>query len=57
MNCSEPETIKGNLPKDNEILNVKLRYEQSKWDDQDKDHLEGIELEKWSDLGDAKKVS
>ena len=38
------------------MLNVKLRYEQSKWDDQDMDHMEGIELEKWSDLEEVEKV-
>ena len=41
---------------ENEILNVKLRYEQRKWEEQDADFQDGIENYLWKDLEEAEKV-
>ena len=41
---------------ENEILNVKLRYEQKKWEQQDADYHDGLENYLWRDLEDEEKV-
>ena len=41
---------------ENEILNVKLRYEQRGWEEQDALYKEGLEACGWTDLEDEEKV-
>ena len=41
---------------ENEVLNVKLRFEQRKWEEQDQLYDEGLETYKWVDLGEVEKV-
>ena len=51
-----PTLSKDTFSMENEILNVKLRYEQKKWQEQDADAAEGIEEYKWLDLDEEEKV-